>query len=510
MKMHSSFVNIIFKSILVVALCLLISTSETAIAQHRGDNLAFQGILGENGSGVKSQAMGGAYTSISGDLETIFWNPAGLSGITSLQIAVAANTYNKMWRENQVYRPNRQFVNLSFYLDGLYTPDPANNGILDYEVFKDDTSYFVSTPVLGQDVYSEEAADWQVDKNGFSLNNISAAYPLNVFDQQFVVGASYGNRYHLLDYDRNQTYLDPHPGTDEYGGFVERITSPGDSVRLNWSDFERVRDGAVQSIKFALSYQLNPNYMFGVGVNLLSSETDDQQRLARVGYFDLIDGPNSFRFSYDTLFTSAQGTSEFSGTSFNLGALVEFEHISFGVNITSPYTITRQWNYQTTSGNASGSITEATSGEDKMDVPLSYAVGVSILPVKVFRLAVDFKQKNYGDAEFVYSRPDSTYRSFVDQTELSFGVEYKPFEFLSIMGGYRQQTEVFIPDGAATKDEGPAIESWSVGLSFRTNFGILDLAYVTTSMKYYDSYFSNTNYVTESLDRMLFGYTYSF
>jgi opacity protein-like surface antigen len=310
----------------------------------------------------------------------------------------------------------------------------------------------------------------------------------------------------VLDYDRNQTYLDPHPGTDEYGGHIDRITSPGDSVRINWSDFERKRDGEVQSINFTISYEVNTNVMFGAGVNLLSSETDDAQSLSRVGYFDLIDGPNSFRFSYDTLNVSTTGISKFSGTSFDLGAIVEFEHFSLGVNLTSPYTITRKWDYRTTTD----SETENRSGEDEMKVPLSYAIGVSVMPVKSFRLSVDYKQKNYGDNEFVYAQPDSTNRSFIDQTALSFGFEYAAFDFLSILGGYRHQTEIFTPDGAALKDEGPGIHSWSIGLSVRTNFGIFDLAYVTTNMKYYDSYFSNTNYVTETLDRMLLGYTYTF
>jgi hypothetical protein len=396
---------------------------------------------------------------------------------------------------------------MSFYLDGLYTPDPANNGRLDYEVFDEDTTYFVAEPVLGQDVYSEEAADWQEEKNGFALNNVSAAYPFSLFDQKFVVGAAYGYRYRLLDYDRNQTFLDPHPGTDEYGGHVERITSPGDSVRIVWSDFERKRDGNVQSINLSLSYQLDENWMFGAGINLMSSETDDAQRNSRVGYFDLVDGPNSFRFSYDTLNVSTTGVSEFSGTSFNLGAIVQFEHISVGFNLTSPYTITRKWTQQTTTSTATNTETENISGEDEMKIPLSYAFGITVRPVESFRLALDVKQKNYGDTEFVYARADSTNRSWVDQTVFGFGVDYAAFDFLSILGGYRYQTAVFVPDGAATKDEGPDTNSWSLGLSFRTGFGTFDVAYVSTTMKYYDSYFSNTNYVKESLDRFLLAYT---
>jgi long-subunit fatty acid transport protein len=511
MVMHNiSNKNMTGKLVMALVSLLFLVSGSSVFAQHRGDNLSFQGVLGDNGNGVKAQAMAGAYTSISGDIESIFWNPAGLSEIDKFQISVAANTYNRIWRENQVYRPNRQFVTLSFYLDGLYTPDPANNGVLDYEIFKEDTTYFVAEPELGQDVYSEEAADWQYEKNGFALNNIAAALPFSVSDHQFVLAAAYGNRFQLLDYDRNQTYLDPHPGTDEYGGHIERITSPGDSVRIVWSDFERTRDGEVQSINFALGYQLNSNLMLGAGINLLSSKTDDTQYLARIGYFDLVDGANSFRFSYDTLTVSTSGTSEFSATSFNLGAIFAVEHFSLGVNLTSPFTVTRKWTYQTVTETATSRETGAINGEDEMKIPLSYAFGLSIIPVESFRLAIDLKQKNYGDAEFVYAQPDSANRNWVDQKVLSIGFEYIPFDFLSVLGGYRHQTAVFVPDGAATRDEGPDINAWSVGLSVRTKFGIFDAAYVATSMKYYDSYFSNTNYVSDTLDRMLIGYKYIF
>lgn len=507
--MHKVLSRNMIRVIMMTVFCLLIFAG-SGISQHRGDNLSFQGIMAGNGNGVKSQAMGGAYTSVSGDLEALFWNPAGLIGISGFQFSVSGNTYDQLWRENQEYRPNRQFVTLPFYLDGLYIPDPANNGKLDYEVFQQDSAYFVTEPVLGQDKYGEESADWQVEKSGFVFNNFSAALPFDISDQQFVIAAAYANRSHLLDYDRNETYLDPHPGTDEYNDMIVRITDTGDSVRINWSDFERVREGDIRSINFALGYELNENISFGLGLNFMSSETDDYQRLSRTGYFDLVNQANSFRFGYDTLDVSVSGKSEFSATSINLGAILQFEHLSLGVNLTSPYTLVRKWNYTTTTSDVNGSNNQITGGEDEMKVPLSYAFGISLRPVESVRFSIDIKQNNYGDAEFSYAQPDSLSRSWVDQTTMGFGFAYSPVGFLSILGGYQYQTEVFTPDGAATKDEGPALYSYSFGLSFKTDYGIFDLAYVFRNMKYYDSYYSNTNYVSESLSRMLVGYTFAY
>ncbi|MBD3376577.1 hypothetical protein GF406_16190, partial [candidate division KSB1 bacterium] len=148
-----------------IILFAVICSISTTWAQHRGDNLAFQGLSNPEGNGIKAMAMGGAYTSVSGDIDALFHNPAGLSGIDGLQLSFEIDSHDKMWRENQVYRPNRQFVNVGFILDGLYVPKPEHNGMYDYEAFLEDTTLGVIEPVLSEDFYSEKAADWQRDEN---------------------------------------------------------------------------------------------------------------------------------------------------------------------------------------------------------------------------------------------------------------------------------------------------------------------------------------------------------
>ena len=70
--------------------------------------------------------------------------------------------------------------------------------------------------------------------------------------------------------------------------------------------------------------------------------------------------------------------------------------------------------------------------------------------------------------------------------------------------------QTFIPDGAAIKDKGPDANSYSVGASINLFFGRIDLAYQLKVLKYYDSYFSNTNYAFEKSSNILIGYTYIF
>lgn len=474
-------------------------------AQHRGDNLAFQGFPMDNNNGVKAIALGGAFTSQTGDINSIFYNPAGLADIKDLQFSIGVNHYSKLWQENQVYRPNRMFWTMAFYLEGLYTPDPKNNGQWDYELAQD-SAYIVTPPKLGLEPFSEEAADWQRKVNDSGLNQIAAAYPFAISGHQFVVSAAY-SRTACLDFDRNDTYLDPHIGYDEYG-VVPRVVT--DTVRFSWSKFTRNRDGHVQNFTAGLAYKINEKIKVGFSLNFLNGKTTDFQSLNRVGYFDIAKD-NRFRFSYDTLDVAISGDSKFKTTSINLGMLIKLERVSLGVNVTSPYTITRDWSYEYFTTDTSSGLPSSGSGKHSFEIPASISIGTSITPVNQFTFSLDYQFNNNSEAQIKLVPSDSIFKEFPDQSEIRCGIEYRPFNMLSIFAGYRYLTEIFVPDGAAIKDRGPAITSYTLGASIKLfQLGRLDIAYAIQRLKYYDSYFSNTNYVFEACNNFLFGYTIQF
>ena len=504
--MHDNIKNS-FKSICYI-IFFFSNINVTVLSQHRGDNLSFQGWSEESNNGVRAVAMGRAYTSISGDMNALFWNPAGLIGIKGPQFSISGNTYNKLWRENQDYRPNRQFVNLSFYLDGLYIPDPANNGMWDNEIFFDTSqSYIVNEPKLGLDEYSAEAADWQIEKSGMVFNNISGAYPFNLAEQSFVISAAYSTQNTILDYDRNITFLNPHIGSAEYGAVIDRVTSAQDSVRVNWSDFNRVREGDLHNIIFGLGYKLNENIKLGLGVNILSSKSDESQQITQIGYFDLVGGPNRFKFTYDSIDVYTKGTSDFSATKLNIGSIFNISSFSIGVYLGLPYTITRDWSNTITTTDSGSIINESRSGKDELSISISYAFGISFKPVDEVTFAFDLRKNNLSKTEFSFAIADSTHRGWANQTVLGFGVHYKAFDFLSLLAGYRYLTESFIPDGAGIKDSGPGTNIYSIGLSATFLIGRFDFAYEYRFLKYNDIYFSNTNYSYQSLSNFYFGYT---
>lgn len=491
-----------------VFLLLSVALTVSSFAQHRGDNLSFQGLDLVNRNGVEAMAMGGAYTARSGELDALFWNPAGLIGINGLQVTANFHSNDNLWRERQDYRPNRQAVTMSFILDGLYTPNPAFNGWLDNEAFFADSTYIIAEPELGVDSYSEEGADWQKQLDDAGLNNIAAAFPFAVAGKQFVAAAGYSGHQMVTNYDRNETLLTPHPAFDGYGDLPGRVTAAGDTVIITWSDYERQRTGPLGTISAALAFAWNDRLHFSLGFNRLSGETDDMQSVSRIGQFALVDGIQIFRFNYDTLDVMMTGTSDFSATSLKIGAQMKFGQLTLGANLTPGYTITRDWNYTMTTATADSSGSQDISGQDELKIPASFSVGASIQPHKKFRMALDYEHRPYADAEFTFNRSDASHRDWLDQSTYRFGIQYMPIERLSLLAGYRNVPQIYAPDGAANPEKGPQAELYSLGASLRVAFVSVHAAWETSRMKYYDVYYSNTNFAFEKTNNFLFGISY--
>lgn len=479
-------------------------------AQHRGDNLRFQGLDLINRNGVRATAMGGAFTAASGELDALFWNPAGLAGISGIQFTANYASADALWRENQDYRPNRQLVTMSFILDGLYMPNPDFNGWIDSEAFLEDSTYSVNEPVLGQESYSEEAADWQEEMENTGLNNIAAALPLKIGERSLVLSAGYSQRLNVMNYDRNHTHLSPHPAFDGYADLPGRVTGASDSVRVIWSDFTRQRSGPLKTFTAAAGFGLSDNVHFGLRYSSLSGETQDAQTLDRIGNFDLVEGIQIFRFSYDTLDVALSGTSDFSASSITLGSLVKLGKLTIGGSLTPGHTLTREWSYQVSMTSPDSSSSESLSGEDTQDIPLSYTIGVNLQPHDKFSIAFDLEHRPFSKGEVTLASEDATFRSWADQTSFRLGAEFKVVENLSLLGGYRNIPQVFIPDGAADTQRGPELEAYTLGASLSFLFARIDAAYDIATLRYYDVYFSNTNFAYQRTNNLRLGITLTY
>lgn len=495
------------KKYIIMSLCLLSVLPLTA--QNRGNALGFQGLDRFDLPSARLSALGGSFTAVRGDVQSLYINPAGLTGMDQMQISVTANGSNDSWWENQIYRPNRRLVTLAFYLEGLYVPDPKNNGLWDHDVFYDgllDTSYVVSLPDTGLGAYSKEAADWMHNQDHFGFSDISFAIPLTLMDKNLSVAVGIRPQMAIRDYDRNTTYLDPHIAYTEYG-IVPQVDGT-DTVRMNWFDYERSRTGSAMSVNAAMGMEILPWLSAGFGMEFMSGNSNDVQMKKKIGYFDLYD-ENMFMFSYDTLNTRYEGVSHFSSFKTQLGFQVINDHVSIGANLNMPYMINRSFSYLKTVTDTAGSVNSDISGTESVKVPLGYNLGLAFKPLEGLLVTLDIAETPFQNSSWTFS-PDleEFQREWVKQTIMAFGIEFKPFEALTLRAGYRDVTQVFVPDGAAVISKGPQQISWSMGLGYRFGqFGQLDVAYVTSDLKYYDQYFSNVNYVRQKTGRWIVGYS---
>ena len=495
---------------IIVMFAIFIFTPAILEAQHRGDNLSFQGLAYQDNLSTFSSSMGGAMIAVPGDISSLFYNTAGLAKINKFQISISGSQYNRQWRENQNYWSNRVMLELPMYLEGLYIPLPENNGKMNYDIFKDSGSnYYLISPQLGKDPYDESAADWKNSKKLSGIKNASIAAPFNFLDAKFVVAASY-LRNSINDFDRNDTYLNPFFSSYDYEqNIVREVTGLGkDTLLVHWSRFTRQRTGFMNNIHTGIAAELLENIMFGAGVNIMTGNSDDFQSLVRVGDFLLRDA-QQFYFSYIDSAAVTNGSSKYSSIKGSLSTMITLNAVKLGLKIDLPYTLKRDWNYTQQVKGADTSIQYA-SGRDQVVMPLVYSLGISFQPVETFLVSFSYELAPYSKAKFSIASMDSSYRKWTDQNTLAFGLKYDMSNLISLMAGYRTIPEVFVPDGAAIRDKGPGSNSYNFGLTLNTDYGRVDFAYEYRVLKYYDSYYSNTNYAFESNSTLMMGITYSF
>jgi len=498
---------------------LLLALLVTVQAQNRGTVLSFQGV--DKALNFSPGAYGSGLDGISdlGGSASIFTNPAGLSGITGLTISTGMTSIENQWWENQHYRPNRLFVTLPFYLEGLYVPDPVNNGLLDSEVFFEsllDTSYLVSNPEMGLEHFSEDAADWKKKEVASGLSHFGVALPVNIMGKTLVLSGGYASLLDGISYDRNSTYLTPHPGYIDYEMPV--MADGTDTIRIDWYDFERLQKMNLSQISLGVGYQATDNIHVGLGLSIYSGSSDELQIQDKIGYFDLID-QNEFIWSYDTMNTQYSGNADFSGASTKLGLILDYDHFRMGLSYTSKMDLTKEWSYEQTLTYLQGdtlltSSTSTVEGKDIMTIPANYGIGVQLMPTESFTFLLSYELHPNGAAEI----PRDTLNTFasgdmqnwVDQSIIQFGIRYRLHDKVHLNALYRSVPQSYIPDGSAIKESGPEAVSYRIGAEIDLGaLGAIDLGASLQDLKYQDIYFSNTNYAREKTTVFNMSYQYS-
>lgn len=507
------------KTIVITLVGLLLISLVSLNAQNRGNVLSFQGV--ERAFTFSPGSFGGGLDGVAdlGKSGAIFNNPAATSGIQSITFSLGYDSNQREWWENQNYKPNRRQVTMPFYLEGLYVPDPADNGKLDSDVFYEsllDTSYIVADPEMGVEHYSEEAADWIESNELAGLSHFGIAVPLTVAGRSLTLSAGYGMLHNGISFDRNTTYLTPHPGYIDYN--MPAVVEGTDSVTINWYDFERLQAYQMNQISVGVGLQLNDNIHVGLGLDLFGGKSDDHQYFQKVGEFELFD-QNEFTWTYDTLNTNYSGEADYSGTRFKLGLILDYEHFRFGLALSPGFDLTRDWSYTEEyiylQGDTLLMTQEQTlSGQEIMTVAPTYRVGVQLMPVDRFTFLLSYELHPYGDSDF---RSDSTMallsgdrQAWIDQSIIQYGFSFQLLDPVHVNFLYRSTTQPVVPDGSPLKQAGPAQIAYRVGAEIDFGmFGGLDLGVEFQDLKYSDIYYTNTNYSREQATLLSVNYSYS-
>lgn len=488
---------------------LLLGLLTGLVAQNRGNDLSFQGWDNLSPLTPISSARGNAMTAVGGTPEALFFNPAGLAAIERLSLSLGGTYSTWQWSENQTYYPNRLFFTLPFYLEGLYVPDPANNGKHDYDVFYSglpDTAYKVSLPDTGLEPYSDKAADWIKRHKSLKPNYFSLVYPFKIAQKSAALSLAFSNS-DFLDYDRNDTYLEPHIGYIEYQ--MPQIVNGLDTIRMDWSRFIRQRTGKVKTLRLGAGLAFNAHFRAGLGMDLITGSSSDRQTLQRVGYFLLFD-QNDFAFSYDTLDHIIEGKSRFSAVKMDLGAQLAYDNFGAGIAVKFPYQIHKTSDYDVTLRVPNATNSTLSKRDESLKIPLCWTIGIYLRPVKDLTFSLDYSSNPFSHNK---TQIDSTVvqRPWADQKILSWGIEYYLSKWTALRMGYRVVPQVFIPDGATDREYGPQATIWSSGLGLRLGrLGIVNLSYEMSTLKYYDQYFSNVNYSKIITHRVAMNYTFLF
>ena len=472
----------------VIAMFLMLVLSGVAFAQDNGQNLRFQGISEVPDFNVKASAMGNAVSAISGELGALYYNPAGLVGLKGIQVSVSGNRTNKeMWEYQYWWSAKYYILPPRWFMGVIPLPTREQSGLWSYEVY----------PTL-------ELPDYDVKMETDKFDKVNADW-IHKAD-----AASY-SRNQIEEYDQNDVFLDSHPGRipDPYW------TSKSSDLETHWSKYKRQREGVMNQISGALAIDLSKRIQLGVGLHLLSGKTDDMLSTKKVGkvYMDLTER-GYFKFFYEDGSFTQSGTSKFSTTQMDFGAQFHLNRMNIGLKYRTNADLKRTWEYtNVTTDSLGASITEETSGEDKIQtIPGTVTLGFCFYPIDRVKFTFDWETTPYSKASHEYDEtlvgPDTTIAyNWVDQSILRAGFELKFLKSVRVLVGYQFAPKTWAPYRAAFDKKGQPAHIYSVGLSVDVPLGVIDVVYQISRFKYYDAYMTVQPFNVINSNQIMFGYT---
>ena len=475
-------------------------------AQGMGQALAFQGLPGQMNRSVKAVALGGAYIAQADGINAIFYNPAGLVGATQMQLSLSYNRYFRKSYERQQFGPQGgSWGILELIFAGYYTPHPEDDGIPSNRISYDLSEF--RKPEVGVEYFSEKYAQWINSSTGSGLNNVAVAVPARFLKRDVVLGFAYANQT-VYDFDRNNHIL----GID---GKTDARRRP---LNNDWYKYLRNRSGTLHLAAAAVAYRLNARSFLGARLQYLSGKTDDFLLKNRFAHYDILTTVNVYTLWHDHDTLRVAGESNYHSLQLNLGGIYQTKEIAVGAAVAFPFTLKRDYSYhrrvvRALSDSSLAVTASDSSGFVKMRVPFSATFGFSVRPTQKFVISFDYEMNFYKRASYQFSNQDTTFFfwKWPNQFNVHFGLEYKPFSFLSLMAGYVYKQELIRPwDHFRMDVQAPTSDVYTAGISLKLPLGILDAAFVYNVFHYIDYYDFHKDYSTIQRKNILVGYTLTF
>jgi opacity protein-like surface antigen len=455
---------------------MIIVSMSPVFAQGYGSALTFQGtdqFLLHSGAG---RAMGGISMGVSGDLGVMFYNPAALHSLKSIQLSVGGQLSSYDIDQEQNYAPVRYYPNLSLLLEGLtaYIPDP-------------DTLLpgFTAMDTV-QRPFDDIEPNWSKSESQTVPLQALLAVPLSLGTVKVVAGVGAVNYADLSHYYQNNNVLSP--GILSQRPLPTLRPTDDNPVEVKWSQSVQSREGTIHGYGFALAGSIEKyNLTLGISGMLLQGSSDDYEQEVARGNMTFFS--NAFRLDSTYSRITKTGVSDYSGQEFTLSSILSGRFVSLGVTVKLPVTITRSYSMQISTDSTGVPSYSSVQGEDKLKIPWRGIIGLSIAPRENITIGMEYEHRPYGSVKYI--DPDGTEANpWLGASLFRGGLEFRMKPWLALRGGMRGEAEVFESEGSQIIGEPVKYTIYSAGFGLAL-WGInLDMVYEYSNRKYEDTWAS--------------------
>ncbi|TAK54682.1 MAG: hypothetical protein EPO24_12995 [Bacteroidetes bacterium] len=463
-------------------LILLYSVADVqvAVAQWYNEPLTIQGLERTTRHSAASRAAGGITIGIQNQAGTMFSNPASLQSVTTYQVSLSGLNTDAGASQVQQYSPLKYYSNFSLLMEGLtgYIDDP-------------DTSLPGANPGdTVQRPYDAIGPNWSSSKTTGARPEIFLAVPFSLDEMELTFGVGLVDYSTLNHHYENHNVLFPSIGSERPVP-VSRPASDSVPFITHWSSLLRQREGYIRGYGAALSGSFAGSFSWGLSGMILSGTSDDYEEKIERGTLTF------YRdwFRLDSVYGQRKtiGTSEYQGFEFSIGGIYRGTHVSTGVTVKLPMTITRKYSrverFDTT-GSASLVTVE---GEDAITLPWRGSIGISLQARENVTIGVEYEIQSYSSALYKDAAGRESH-PWLSSSMLRAGVEYRPLDWLAVRGGAREQTEIFEAEGNALIGEPVSYSLYSGGLGITYESLRLNVSYEYGLRKYQDVWQTNVNF----------------